>query len=227
MISAQQVKQILEIITSNSANQDGTIPSISLSVTPNSYSVSDVPASIAFAGTIIPGANTFEIVGWTLKLLTTTLATGTGTTVSHTVSGGDVPDAVGVTTYTLEVQYRTVEAGPISTVSVVVTVSVLEVGLVGFTTTNVVVPSDLNTAVLEDATKQDMINVFDITNNATARLIIVIPTNFGTVNRIADNTDMVVTDTFNVVSDPGNNRTIYVSKNPTLANTYYYKVIFN
>lgn len=227
MISAQQVKQILEIITSNSDNQDGTVPSISLSVTPNSYSVSDVPANIVFAGTIIPAANTFEVVGWTLKQGGTTLATGSGTTVSYIISGGSVPDEVGVVTYTLEVQYKAVEGGANLTTSITATVSVLEVGSIGFTTAPLLVAADLANATLEDATKQDMINPFEITSNATARMVIVIPNAFGTVNRISDNTDLVVTNEFSVINDGANNRKIYVGITPIGANTYIYKVTFN
>jgi len=227
MISAQQVKQMLEIITSNSQNQDGSKPALSFSASPNSYSVTDIPGSIAFTGTIIPGPNTFEITGWAIKYNNSAIASGTGTSVSYTMPGGSVPDTIGTYAYFLEVTYLTEEGGTPQTLATSLNISVLEAGYIGYMnspTGDISAPGDVSNAVLTDITKQAVINYFEITNIGTSRLVIILPTAFGTLVSISDNTDQIVTTEFNIVADPSNNRTIYVSKNPLAENTYRYKI---
>jgi hypothetical protein len=229
MLSAQQVKQMLQIITKNSENQNGSVPTVTFSATPASYSVNDLPASILFSGTILASVNTESIVGWAIKFNSSTLNTGTGTTISYTLPGGSVPDELGAFTYTLEVTYLAVGNTTPQTFSTALVINVLEDGKIGYMnspTGNILVPADVTNAVLTTLSKQDMINVFPITNVGQSRLVIIVPNSFGTVAYISDNTDQVVTSEFNLVNDPSNNRKIYVSVNALAANTYRYIVNF-
>ena len=99
MISARQTKNIIDYMFGN--GPAFTAPTATFSAAPASYTDDAVPAGITLTGTITP--NDGIITSWTITNLSTTLASGTGNTVSHALIS--IPATAATYTYSLNIQY--------------------------------------------------------------------------------------------------------------------------
>jgi hypothetical protein len=233
MISAQQLKQALDIVTGAAFSNDGTVPTATFTANPNSYPVGGAPGSISLAGTIAAAPNSI-LAGWQILNGNTVLATGLANNLApaYTVPTLSVPTLAGSYTYTLNVQYKLTQAQIVpNVISYPATVVVSASGYAGqlpLPGDNILVPGDLTPFLggLTPKTQQEFINLFSIVAANTGRITIVVPDSFGTVLQIQDNTDSNVMNQFNLVADPLNTRKIYTTINALTPNTYYYKLVF-
>lgn len=228
MISAKQLKNILDSSFSSNSVSAFAIPTATLTATPNNYYETDVPISVTIDGVITPNDGTS--ITWDLRDSTNvSLVTGSGNTISHTLASE--PTSVGVYTYTLIIDYLDDNGSSFST-NATVNVTVLSKALVGqlaLPGDDITIPGDLTPAIeatLTGLSQVQSINLFTITAAATGRIVIVVPDSFGTLLDISDNTDSSVLSEFNTIVDASNNRRIYVSKLALTPAVYRYKLVY-
>lgn len=229
MISGKQFKNMVDYMFSGIP---GFVePTATLNAVPDTYVTSAVPASIALSGVITP--NDGVITTWAITAGTspTVLATGTGNTPTHTVTGVDIPTTAGSYIYYLTVTYTDSNSASQSFVvstTVVVTAAAL-FGQLTNPTDDITVDTDLTPAIeatLTSTSKADIINLFTVTAANTARILFVIPDSYGSVTSLEDGAGLNVLNQFNAVTDVANNRIIYTALNTVVPGTYDYKFVF-
>jgi len=229
MISARQLKNILDKTFSGTPITSFVAPTAVLTVTPNSYTTNLVPGSVAFSGTITPNEGTF--VSWELKNSGgTVLTTGSSNSVSYTLNSP--PSSLGTYVYSLYTSYTNPNTLAtevlITNVNLVVGVNA-KFGQLDGPSRNITNAADLTTPLenaLDEKSKLQLINLFSLTAAISARAVIVIPNSYGTVIDIQDNSDQTIINQLTLVNDNINNRKIYVSDLLTPTVTYYFKVVF-
>ena len=229
MISARQLKTILDYSFTTAASTGGTTPTATFSANPAMYSATNLPASVSLTGTITPNGG----LNITWVILTNSggvLTSGSGNNVNVGMTGSK-PTAIGSYTYTLVVTYQNT-AGSSFTVSfptLIQVTAMAEVGQMLLPGDNINVPGDL-TGPLEAtfATKDSnqIINLFAVIAVNTGKIVIVLPYSYGTLVDISDNTDFSVKSQFKLVDDPTNARQIWVSYANLTPATYYYKIVY-
>jgi len=228
MISARQLKNILD--TSFSSNPiTGTVaPTATMTATPNNYYDVDTPLSVIIDATIT--ANDGLNITWDLRdPVNVSILTGSASTISHTLVSE--PTSAGVHTYTLIMSYGDALGNNYTTNSTVA-ITVLSKAMAGqlaLPGDDITVPGDLTApieATLSALSKTQSINLFSINAVNTGRIVIVVPDSFGTLLDIADNTDLSVISSFNLILDAPNNRKIYVSKLALTPAVYRYKLVY-
>jgi len=229
MISARQIKNILDYSFTTAASTSGTAPTATFSANPAMYSSINLPSSVALTGTITPNSG-LNITWVILNNSGGILTTGSGTNVNVGMTGS-MPTAIGSYTYTLVVTYQNT-AGSSFTVSfptLIQVTAMAEVGQMLLPGDDINIPGDL-TGPLEAtfATKDSnqIINLFSIVAANTGKIVIVLPYSYGAVVDISDNTDSSVLSQFKLVDDPSNSRSIYVSYANLTPATYHYKIVY-
>jgi hypothetical protein len=227
MISAQQLKQALDYSFLSGINT--TIPSISLNVTPATYTTEAPPSSLSFTGLIIPN----DAISFTWALYNantnTLLATGSTSTIDFTLN--TPPLTVGNTIFNLVLTYNTANLTNITTtVSTAILVTLAaKYGQLAEPGDNILASTDLTNEILgtfSNISQNTLANLFTVVLSGSGRLVFVIPDSYGTVSMISDNQNTNITNNFNVVTDLVNARKIYVSFAPITAGTYYYQFTF-
>lgn len=224
MISARQTKNVIEYMFGTSS---GFIaPTATFSVAPNTYDVNSIPGGISLTGSITP--NDGVVTGWSITLGATTLASGTGNSVSHSLV--TIPSTIGSYVYNLAVSY-TNNLGANLSIIVPTTVVVTAIGLFGQLATGVsiVVPADLTggiEATLTSTSKATIINPFVVTAATVGRIIFTIPDSYGVVSYLEDGAGLDVLNQFDALYDAVNFRTIYTSINQLTPASYTYKFVF-
>ena len=232
MISAKQTKNILSHMFSTVSGFNA--PTATFAVAPTTYDDLSVPApgGVTFSGTITPNdaiAPVGAINGWSIMNGATTLASGTGNTVAHTLV--TIPSVIGTYSYNLVVSY-TDNLAQILSLIIPVTIIITGVGYYGqlaLPGDTITIPADLTAPILAtftSTTQPTMINLFTVTAVNTGRVVLVIPYSWGTLSDISDNTNATVLSEFTLVDDPGNSREIYTTDLALVPGTYYYKVTF-
>jgi hypothetical protein len=228
MISAKQLKGILDKSFSTEPILSFTPPSAILTASPDTYTTITVPASITFSSTIVvPG--TLTLLSWDLKdELDNILTSGVTTNVSYVLN--TPPSTVSTPTYNLVVyySYEGTSYSIIFPATVIISVESL-VGQLANPGDDITIPGDLTApieATLTSKTKLQVINLFAITAAVTGRIVLVVPDSYGTLLDIQDNTDSTVLSQFDLVLDPTNSRRIYVSISALTPATYNYKLVY-
>lgn len=227
MISGRQFKTMVDYMFSGAAGFTAPVATFTPSI--SEYPDTSLPASVILSGTITPNDGT--ITSWSINegVNPTPIATGTGTTVSHTLSS--VPSVIGTNNYYLTVFYTDINAASQSFVlscTVTVTATAL-VGQLALPGDDIIIPGDLTPgieATLSTTSKLAMINVFPIVAANTSKIIFVIPDSYGAVVRIEDGAGLDVSSQFNLVVDAPNSRKIYTGINNVTPATYNYKIVF-
>jgi hypothetical protein len=228
MISAKQLKNILDSSLGSATISAFTVPTAELTATPNSYNDVDAPISVTISGTITPndGLN----ITWDLKdPSNVSLATGTGKTISHLLASE--PTAVGSYTYTLSIGYEDTSGNAYQTsATVLVTVTTKSlVGQLALPGDDITIAADLTPtieATFSQLSQIQSINLFSINAVNTGKIVIVVPNIFGTLLDISDNTDSSVIGEFSMVADAANDRKIYVSNLALTPGVYRYKLVY-
>jgi hypothetical protein len=228
MISARQLKNILDNSFSSNSVSGFAAPTAILTATPDYYYESDTPISVTIDGVITP--NDGVSITWDLRdSSNVSLISGFGNTISHVLLAE--PTTVGVYTYTLIIDYQDANGSNFTT-NATVNVTVLAKTLVGqlaLPGDDITIPGDLTPAIegtLTDLSQLQSINLFTITAVNTGRIVIVVPDSFGTLLDISDNTDSSVLSEFNTIVDASNSRKIYVSKLALTPAVYRYKLVY-
>ena len=226
MISGQQLKQVLSYSFTNGTSF--MAPTGTFIATPSAYTTNSLPASVTLNGSLIP--NNAVNITWTITdSLGTTLLTGLGNSSNYTLP--TIPNTIGNKVYNWNISYQDGNGNNYSLIlsTTVYVTAAANIGQLNGAGVNITVPGDLTPAIeatLTSTDKPTLINLFAITASNTGRIVIVIPDSYGTVSDIQDNTDSTVLSQFNVVTDPGNNRKIYVGTNAVTPATYNYKIVF-
>jgi hypothetical protein len=232
MISAKQLKNIIDYMMTDST--DNLAPTATFTITPDTYTLTAVPASVSLSGAITLNDGTLTSWAITESASGTAIATGTGTSVSATLPAvGTIPTSVGTYTYYLTVYY-TDATGTASSILVSDSLSVTAEALIGQLngTEDLVLPADLTggmEATLSTTDKATLINLFTVTASAAAgygRIIFVIPDSYGVVSSIEDGAGLDVLSQFNVIIDAPNSRTLYTAINTVTTGSYDYKIVF-
>jgi hypothetical protein len=231
MISARQFKNILQNAFTGNNALGYTPPTITFIANPLEYDTSAIPNNVVLSGVITPNNGTnlswsiFENAG------TTPIITGTSLTINYTdVTPFTTP---GVSIYKLVVNYTTPTGTAAPTITKTININVTTqsfVGQLANASSNITSAADLTPAILStlfSKSKSQIINPFylDLQNNA--KIVFVIPDNYGTVANIMDNTDQNVLSSFAVYLDSANARKIYVANNLTTPSTVRYQFVFN
>ena len=225
MISARQAKNMVEYMFTSGS--DFTPPTATFVAMPDLYSTSTIPGGITLSGTIT--LNDGTLTSWSIMSGSTVLATGAGVTVSHNLVS--IPVLLGSYNYHLVVNY-TDNQNVAQSIIVPEVIQVTQDALIGALPNpgdDIIIPTDLTPAIeatLTITTQAGLINLFPVTPVSSGRIVFVVPSSYGTLSRIEDNASLDVTNQFNVVLDPSNNRNIYVSVNAVTAGTYNYKLVF-
>ena len=231
MISAKQVSNILA--RSFSGGESVLSPKASFIAVKSSYVEGGSPDPVVLSGSIIE--NDAVDITWSIKdYNNATLISDTSGNTSPTFTIVSPPTSVGVYTYTLYINYKNElgESQPAITKLATVTVSTpAYVGKLSGPGINISIPADLTTAIeatLTSVTSSQLINPFIISDDVTARVVIVVPDSYGVVSAIEDNTDtnVLVAGQFNTIYDSANFRNIYVSNETLSIANWRYKVIF-
>jgi hypothetical protein len=234
MISAKQLKNILQNAFTGSNALGYTIPEVTFNANPLEYDTGALPSNIILTGSIIPNGRTGISWGIYENTNTTPIVTGTALTINFTdITPFATP---GVSTYKLVVNYNAPNNTPAPTITKTINISVTTQAFVGQLSGPSVVlasagdlisgsPSILST--LSSKSKTQIINPFYMDLQNSAKLVFVIPNNYGTVANIMDNTDQNVLSSFTAIPDSSNQRTIYVSNNLTTPSTVRYQFVFN
>jgi hypothetical protein len=228
MISAKQLKNILDHSFSASAGTSAVLLSATFTAAPSQYNNTSIPGSVILSGTIVP--NGALLVTWVIKnALGTILESDSGNNVSHSLAA--IPTTIGSHPYALIVSYQdgTGTSFTASFTAVVTVTTLMKVGQLLLPGDDLIVSGDLSGALegtFPTYTSTQAINLFAVTTSRTARLVIIVPDSYGTLSDISDNTDSSVLNQFKVVPDFVNNRKLYVSLNAVTPATYHYKLVF-
>jgi hypothetical protein len=229
MISARQLKNILDTSFSAGAGTSAISVTATFTASPSTYLNTSIPGTVALSGTIVPGVGAL-FVTWQIKdNLNNILETGVGNNVAYSLTA--IPTTIGSHPYTLFVFYQDATGTPFSDsfTTVVGVTSVIKVGQLLLPGDDITVPGDLSgglEATFATYTNTEAINLFPITTDHTGRLVIIVPDYYGTLSDISDNTDSSVLTEFHVVTDSVNGRKMYVSLNAVTPATYHYKLVF-
>jgi hypothetical protein len=228
MISARQTKNIIEYMFGTSS---GFIaPTAIFTASPSAYNSASIPTGTFLNGTITLNDALLATTAWAITYGATTLATGTGTSVAHSLVA--IPATIGSYTYNLTVSYVDDNNANVSIVIPTV-VSVTAVALYG----QLVSGSDtsslatLNLAIsastLSSTSKTLLINPLAITlvETPNGKVIFVIPDSYGAVTSIEESS-VDILNQFNVTVDTANSRTIYTSILDLTPSTITYKIVF-
>lgn len=235
MISARQLKNILDTSFSTGDGTSAINLTATFIATPSTYVNTSIPSGVTLSGTISPNGGL--LVTWVIKdTLGTTLTSGSGNTVSYNLTS--IPTTIGSHPYTLIVSYQD-SLGTTFTSSFITNVTVttlMKVGQLLLPGDDLLVAGDLPNGVeatFTTYTNAQAINLFAVVADHVARLVIIVPNSYGTLSSISDNTDAIVYSTdpnviseFKVIIDTVNNRRLYVSLNTKSPATYHYKLLF-
>lgn len=225
MISAKQTKNIIDYMFSSTTGFDA--PTATFSVSPTFYGEDPgAEPAVTLSGVITPNDGTS--VSWTILYLGSPIATGSGSSVSHTLASS--PATVGTYVYTLSIQY-TNDLLATQSLNYNVSLSVNAVGYYG----QLALPGDVITdaasvdAVLgsfTSSTQTVMLNNFNVVASNTGRIVLVVPNSYGTLISILDNVEEDVLDEFNLFNDTANARKVYTTINALVPGTYTYKLSY-
>ena len=232
MISAKQVSNILA--RSFTGGDSILSPKASFIAIASSYVEGASPDPVVLSGSIIE--NDGVDITWSIKDSSdvTLISDSTGSNMYPNFTIVSPPTSVGVYTYTLYINYKNDlgESQPAITILTTVTVSTPAfVGKLSGPGVDLVSAGDLTTAIentLTSMTSSQLINPFIISDEVTARVVIVVPISYGVVVAIEDNTDtnVLTPGQFNTIYDAANLRNIYVSNETLSIADWRYKVIF-
>jgi hypothetical protein len=231
MISARQFKNILQNAFTGNNALGYTPPTITFIANPLEYDTSAIPSNVVLSGVITPNNGTNLSWGIFENAGTTPIITGTSLTINYTdVTPFTTP---GVSIYKLVVNYTTPTGTAAPTITKTININVTTqsfVGQLANASSNITSAADLTPAILStlfSKSKSQIVNPFylDLQNNA--KIVFVIPDNYGTVANIMDNTDQNVLNSFTVYPDSANARRIYVANNLTTPSTVRYQFVFN
>jgi hypothetical protein len=232
MISARQLKRILDKVFTSDTIVTYAVPSALLTATPNSYLRTNPPINIGLGSTIVPYSNT--ITAWEIYDETNALVTaGSGLTVAAVDS--TVPTNPGSYSYRLVVRYNDPDGNVATPIEVSTTITVESesyVGALADPSADITAANQVDNALIQtltSKTKNQVINYFTVTvTPASARIIFVIPNSYGSVIRIEDNLENDLLDDGQIVSytDSVNGRTIYKTVNALTSGTYTFKLIY-
>lgn len=191
----------------------------------DTYPTTAIPSSFTLSGVIT--ANTAVVTSWTISTGGVQLAAGSNLIPSVVVTSP--PNST--TTYDLNVSYTLNSVPNVLTASTLVTVSG-EAALYGNLAgpgSDLTVAADLTAGVeatLTSANIADISSVFSITPSVVAKLVIVIPTSFGTGWEIRDENNNSVQSEFNIITDTVNARLIAVTNSPVIPSTFQFQISF-
>jgi len=231
MISARQFKNILQNAFTGNNALGYTPPTITFIANPLEYDTSAIPSNVVLSGVITPNNGTNISWGIFENAGTTPIVTGTSLTINYTdVTPFTTP---GVSIYKLVVNYTTPTGTAAPTITKTININVTTqsfVGQLANASSNITSAADLTPAILStlfSKSKSQIVNPFylDLQNNA--KIVFVIPDNYGTVANIMDNTDQNALNSFTVYPDSANARRIYVANNLTTPSTVRYQFVFN
>ena len=228
MISAKQLKKLLDY-SFTTPTSSGAVPTATFGANPNMYGITGLPTSVSLTGVITPNGATNLI--WFISDPSGPLNNGSGTDVSHTLSGAAIPSVSGSTTYTLNVSYSngTGAGFNVSFPTSITVTGVVKVGQLTDPEANITAAADLTNSIEDTLASLEItqvINLFPVIATNPGRILMVIPNSFGTVSSIQDNLDVVITSEFNLIEDNTNSRKIYITKNVLTPATYRYKFTF-